>query len=89
MNKNHLILIKGDRRGIATVHLRGVVEHSVAHAIHAGYHIGQRVWLGQTAGRVVGYNIGAFGRFSGARYPLLVRTEFGVIKCSVREVAAA
>lgn len=65
------------------------VEAAVCRAIDAGYRVGCAVLLGHVAGRVVGYNIGHYGRFSGARYPLLVKTRFGVAKCSLQEVAAA
>ncbi|MFT3757769.1 hypothetical protein [Thauera sp.] len=65
------------------------VEIAVNRAIGAGYRVGCKVRLGHVAGRIVGYNIGHYGRFSGARYPLLVKTQFGVAKCSLQEVAAA
>jgi len=65
------------------------VEIAVNRAIDAGYCVGREVLLGHIAGRIVGYNIGHYGRFSGARYPLLVKTRFGVAKCSLQEVAAA
>ena len=40
-------------------------------------------------GSVIGYNISNFGRFSGASYPLLVETEYGIAKCSMRELSPA
>ena len=58
-------------------------------AIDAGYRIGRHVRLGRVPGSVIGYNISNFGRFSGASYPLLVETEYGVTKCSMREVSPA
>lgn len=90
MDRMQLDLVPGDRcRESHASRLRGGVEQAVQAAIHAGYRIGQRVHIGRVAGRIVGYNIGAFGRYCGASYPLLVKTEFGVAKCSLREVAAA
>jgi hypothetical protein len=47
------------------------------------------VRIGQVDGNIVGYNIGHFGLFSGRDYPLLVRTRYGITKCSLSEVAAA
>ncbi len=89
MDRMQFDLVPGDRsRESHSCRLHGGVEQAVHTAIRAGYRIGQRVRIGRVAGRVVGYNIGAFGRYCGASYPLLVKTEFGVAKCSLREVAA-
>lgn len=63
----------------------GAVRAAINSAIHAGYRIGRSVCIGHVSGQVVGYNIGSYGPFSGASYPLLVRTPFGVAKCSQRE----
>ena len=41
--------------------------------------IGREVMLGDLPGLIVGYNIAGFGRFLGAAYPLVVRTERGVV----------
>lgn len=89
MEKTRLILVDGARRGEAPHRWHGTVEQSVIHAIHAGYRVGRRVRIGQVEGSVVGYNIGSFGRFGGASYPLLVQTAYGVTKCSLNELAAA
>ena len=89
MNTQPLSVIEGKRSENSPPPWHGGVELAVNRAIRAGYRVGRRVWIGHVAGCVVGYNIGSFGRFSGARYPLLVRTEFGVTKCSLKEVAAA
>jgi hypothetical protein len=43
-----------------------------------GFVIGREVLLGEQPGLIVGYNIAGFGRFLGAAYPLVVRTEQGV-----------
>jgi len=84
-----LTVVEGSRRTPRSPIFQDTIERAVIRAIDAGYRIGQRVWIGHVAGRVVGYNIGHFGRFCGERYPLLVKTEFGVAKCSLNEVAAA
>ena len=89
MKKTHLVLVKGDRRDKPPHHWHRIIEQAVTGAIHAGFRIGRRVRIGRVEGRVVGYNIGNFGRFGGARYPLLVKTAFGVTKCSPSELAAA
>jgi len=89
MKSNHLVLVKGGRRDASTHHWPGTIEQAITSAIHAGFLVGQHVRLGRVDGSVVGYNIGNYGHFSGATYPLLVKTEFGVAKCSLHEVAAA
>ncbi len=89
MDRTHLDLVDGDRRHDTGRHWNGGIEQAVSHAIRAGYRIGRRVHIGRVAGRIVGYNIGAYGRYCGASYPLLVKTEFGIAKCSLREVGAA
>ena len=89
MSTQPLSVIEGKRSGNCPHPWHGSVEHAVNRAIRAGYRVGRRVRIGHIAGCVVGYNIGHFGRFSGASYSLLVRTEFGVTKCSLAEVAAA
>ncbi len=84
-----LTVVEGSRRTPKHAKHFGIIERSVIRAIDAGYRIGQRVQIGNIAGHVVGYNIGHYGRFCGTLYPLLVKTEYGVIKCSLYEVAAA
>ncbi|MDR2032347.1 MAG: hypothetical protein LBP86_08895 [Azoarcus sp.] len=95
MNTNQrFVLIQGKRQsgdGALLINSGGTpnIGHTVANAIHAGFRIGQPVRIGQVDGRIVGYNIGHFGLFSGKDYPLLVRTRYGIAKCSLAEVAAA
>lgn len=89
MTTRQLVLVQGNRGDDCPADSHASIEQAVTDAIHAGFRIGQPVRIGRVDGHVVGYNIGDFGRFSGERYPLLVRTEFGVAKCSLREVAAA
>jgi hypothetical protein len=84
-----LIVVNGQRAEHATHHHHGTVEQSIHRAIDAGYRIGRAVRIGRVPGSVIGYNISIFGRFSGASYPLLVETEYGTAKCSVREVSPA
>lgn len=87
MNDSQLVLMDGNRQDNGSRRWRGCVEQAVIHAIRAGFRIGREVRIGQIAGRVVGYNIGAFGSFSGASFPLLVSTDLGLIKCSENELA--
>jgi hypothetical protein len=54
--------------------------------MHRGFVIGREVLVGKVPGVVVGYNIGGFGRFVGAIYPLVIRTAMGITKCSPDEV---
>ena len=89
MDKRNFTLIQGGRIEAATGRDHAQVELAVTHAIRTGYRVGQPVRIGRVAGRVVGYNIGAHGLFRGARYPVLVETELGFIKCSEQELAAA
>ncbi|HEX8963650.1 MAG TPA: hypothetical protein VF801_11665 [Rhodocyclaceae bacterium] len=62
----------------------------IGDAVHAavgrGLIIGRQVKLGVVRGIVIGYNISRRGRYPGARYPLLVKTELGIAKCRVDEV---
>ena len=55
-------------------------------AVGRGLVIGRQVKLGVVRGIVIGYNIARRGRYPGARYPLLVKTEFGIAKCRLDEV---
>jgi len=89
MRTQDLMVVEGSRRQPHDPICTDGVELAINRAIHAGYRVGREVLVGHVAGCVVGYNIGHYGRFSGARYPLLVKTEFGVAKCSLQEVAAA
>jgi hypothetical protein len=57
-------------------------------ALH-GLTVGRMVKIGAVRGIVIGYNIARHGRFPGARYPLLVRTELGTAKFGLHEVALA
>ena len=65
------------------------IEAAVHRAHEAGFRVGQPVSLGVVQGFVLGYNISRRGRFPGARYPLLVATGFGVVKCRLEEVRLA
>ncbi|MDD5295843.1 MAG: hypothetical protein PHU46_02920 [Rhodocyclaceae bacterium] len=56
-------------------------------AKEAGFTAGRDVLLGAVVGTVIGYNIAAPAIFHGARYPLLVETAYGVVKCSMDELA--
>ena len=90
MNNRRFVLIQGKRENSDLMPSNACsISHTVASAIHAGFHIGKLVRIGQVDGRIVGYNIGHFGLFRGKDYPLLVRTRYGTAKCSLAEVAAA
>lgn len=86
MDAPRLDLIKGDQQCETSSGWRQAVEAVIRAAIEAGFRIGQQVRIGRVRGSIVGYNIAAKGRFAGDRFPLLVDTEFGVTKCSLREV---
>jgi hypothetical protein len=62
------------------------LESSVQMAIRKGFVVGREVLVGRIPGIVVGYNIGGFGRFVGAMYPLVIRTALGITKCSPDEL---
>lgn len=84
-----LVLVRGDR---AMPHRRAehpALENLIRSLKAAGYTIGKTVRIGQVCGQIVGYNIGGFGRYTGEHYPLLVSTEFGIVKCAPDEVRRA
>lgn len=62
---------------------------AIRRAQRAGFRAGRRVRLGQVEGVIVGYNIGAEGRYPGLRYPLIVSTRFGLAKCGLDEASLA
>jgi hypothetical protein len=61
-------------------------ETLVQAAMRRGFVVGREVMIGDIPGVVVGYNIAGFGRFIGAAYPLVIRTELGVAKCHPDEI---
>lgn len=89
MNTQSLTVVDGTFPRPRAQPLRGLVESSIRRAIDAGFRIGRRVRIGRVPGSVIGYNIANSGRFRGACYPLLVETEFGIAKCSMKEVSPA
>ncbi len=89
MKRSQLALVEGHRRDHTTVRWEGRAKRAVSRAILAGYRIGQHVLIGRVSGEVIGYNIGAFGGFAGALFPLLVSTDLGVVKCNESELTAA
>lgn len=89
MKRSQFALVEGHRQHPTTVRWDGRVKRAVSRAILAGYRIGQQVLIGRVSGQVIGYNIGAFGGFSGARFPLLVSTDLGVVKCNEDELTPA
>ena len=80
----------GAGRGVRVVQgirrRRVPLESSVQTAIRRGFVVGREVLVGKIPGIVVGYNIGGFGRFVGAMYPLVIRTALGITKCSPDEL---
>lgn len=60
---------------------------SIRNARCRGFSVGRRVRLGNVAGVVIGYNIARGGRYPGACFPLLVRTELGTGKFALDEIA--
>jgi hypothetical protein len=82
-----LDVINGYRRGQppgtgTSSELAGAVRR----AMRRGFRIGRLVSIGSIDGRIIGYNIAAYGRFVGAEYPLLVATDLGVAKCRPDEL---
>jgi hypothetical protein len=62
------------------------IESAVSAAIRRGFQVGRAVAIGAVRGEIIGFNIAAFGRFVGTRFPLLVRTELGLAKCGPDEL---
>ncbi len=62
------------------------IGDAVHRAARSGLFVGRQVKLGVVRGIVIGYNIARRGRYPGARYPLLVKTELGIAKCRLDEV---
>jgi hypothetical protein len=62
------------------------IEMAVAGAIKRGFKPGCSVAIGAIAGKIVGFNIAAFGNYAGAHFPLLVVTGFGLAKCAPDEL---
>lgn len=87
MNRNQLVVVEGDRCQADPSHWHGSIEHAIASAIQSGFYIGRPVRLGQIHGHIIGYNIGNFGPYHGADFPLLVATALGIAKCAVNEIA--
>lgn len=56
-------------------------------AARGGFVVGREVMIADIPGLIVGYNIAGFGRFLGAAYPLVVRTEQGVIMAHPDQLA--
>ncbi len=83
-----LDLIPGRRRGGPS--RQAPVAEAIANAVHAakagGFQVGRAVAVGAIPGRVIGYNIASYGRYIGSHYPLLVETEFGIIKSHPEEL---
>lgn len=76
---------RGRERPAGARRAPGSPDAAIQNAIRRGYVIGREVMIGKIPGIVVGYNIGAFGRYVGAAYPLVVRTALGVTKCAPDE----
>lgn len=87
--RQQLVLVQGGRHDGGNIRPPHSLESAITRAIHAGFRIGRPVRIGRVDGNIVGYNIGHFGLFRGKDYPLLVRTRYGITKCSLTEVAAA
>lgn len=62
------------------------VGRVVLAARRSGYTVGRSVLLGKVAGTIIGYNIGDQGLYYASRFPLLVETSFGIIKCNPEEL---
>lgn len=85
-----LSLIQGDCHPVAHhVTSHAAVAEVIRSARKAGFGIGRQVRLGQVLGTIIGYNIGDHGLYYASRFPLLVATDLGAIKCTVAEVRLA
>jgi hypothetical protein len=62
------------------------IKLAVASAIRQGFKLGCNVAIGSICGKIIGFNIAAFGEYAGKRFPLLVVTDLGVAKCSANEL---
>ena len=67
--------------------LGGGLPGLVRAAVRRGLTIGCVVTIGAVPGIVIGYNIARHGAFPGARFPLLIETDFGAGKFALDEVA--
>lgn len=69
---------------------RHVTRENISRVVHeahkAGYMVGRAVVMGAVAGTIIGYNIADKGLYYASRFPLLVETAYGVIKCSPDEL---
>jgi len=82
-----LHVISGDRRRKARrTASAACAAAAVRAAMRAGFHVGRPVRIGSVDGRVIGYNIAAYGRYVGAAFPLLVATPLGIAKCRAEEL---
>lgn len=59
----------------------------VHQAMLRGLAVDRPVKIGTVRGIVIGYNIARDGDYPGTRYPLLVKTELGIAKFGLDEVA--
>lgn len=84
-----LSLIAGDRRRLIRPMVCGTIGQAVLRARAMGFEVGAPVLIGAVEGEIVGYNIASHGLFYGGRYPLLVSTRLGTVKCGTDEVALA
>lgn len=83
-----LCVIPGDGSGFRG--LRDGRKDAVAairDAQKAGFVSGRRVLVGTVLGTIIGYNIALSGMYSAARFPLLVETHYGTVKCAAEELA--
>ena len=62
------------------------IEMAIAGAIKRGFKLGRQVAIGAVTGKIVGFNIAAFGDYAGAHFPLLIVTGFGLAKCAPEEL---
>ena len=82
-----LNLVAGTGHGIHRHEIApAAIQLAVASAIKQGFKLGCNVAIGSVCGKIIGFNIAAFGEYAGKRFPLLVVTALGVAKCSAREL---
>jgi len=87
MNTLHMVTSNAQPRRPRRPGIEDMTHDSLHSAVRRGLTVGRQVRLGIVVGEVIGYNIACFGQFVGATYPLLVKTELGLVKCGLDEVA--
>jgi hypothetical protein len=81
-----LSLIDGTRARITRPMVCDTIGYSIRRARRQGFGVGASVLIGKVPGTVIGYNIASHGLYFAGRFPLLVSTDYGAVKCSADEL---